>query len=507
MALAPKFDLVATVNAAIKNGDHVAAESAVRDALAATPQDIKALEGLVWLQSAQADYAGLHDSLERLDLLAPGQANVLLSLSKIKRAFGDDEGAVALLRRARAQHPRNAEVVVALANSGNEIDGIAELRAFITQAAEEPRVAADAFAALIVLQERKARIGLGKSPKFTGSWGEALGWTDQQGLLEFQEMLLREATSPRVHADAVVQLGAVAAARQDWASAEDYFARLRRHVTKRIWDIVNFDQKSWAAHESQSLPDILRGLPPVEFIREYANAAAAPHTLMLACDPIYFRQFVLPLLESLGRLAPHMHVHAHLLDGDTAEWADLAALGVVTFGDRLTLTAERSGVRARGPKKAGDYYHAIRFVRFYEFMKTAKRPYWMMDVDAEFRADPTPQFMCLPGADVALWAQAGILEPWSKFAAGIAGGAGTDGSLEFFGLVAANIASIWRDDRLRWGADQQSLFGAAVHLARSRRLPSACFLDEQLISHNASSPDAPINFTSGMKKYTALGAE
>jgi hypothetical protein len=142
------------------------------------------------------------------------------------------------------------------------------------------------------------------------------------------------------------------------------------------------------------------------------------------------------------------------------------------------------------------YYHAMRFVRLFQFLSAGPCCYWMMDVDALIRRDPNAAFDKLQDADLALAAQPHTLEPWHKFVAGLVGARPSPAGLRYMKLVAGAVTALYRRGNLRWGIDQFLLFAAFDFLARRDSAPRIKMLHEDTLDFGpgAYGTEAPFWF-------------
>ena len=162
----------------------------------------------------------------------------------------------------------------------------------------------------------------------------------------------------------------------------------------------------------------------------------------------------------------------------------------------VSISAEQPALEGCSREAARAYYHAVRFVRFYQILQRYNRVTWLMDVDALFNRTPDELFGRFAGHDVAFRVRPGRLEPWNRFSAELVGGATSRLSLEFFRLVTAYIMHFFRRGELRWGIDQLSMFGVYNHMEQQGSTPhvmliaqhelDAEHLDNGLIWHSSA---------------------
>lgn len=193
---------------------------------------------------------------------------------------------------------------------------------------------------------------------------------------------------------------------------------------------------------SEPVPGEPVALPPV------AGAWPAGPAFFIACDPLYLRQYGLPLLRSMAAQASGSPVHIHLMGEDRP---NLSGLDL-----QLTMTREDPGPILRRGVDAKMYYHAARLVRFTDALRHGGGPLVMSDADALVTADPRP-ILSLPG-DLALRVRAGRIEPWHHFSACLIRGSAA--ALPYFETVADIIRRFLNNPF--WGLDQYALFAAYI---------------------------------------------
>ncbi|MCA0201974.1 MAG: hypothetical protein LCH56_14270 [Proteobacteria bacterium] len=193
---------------------------------------------------------------------------------------------------------------------------------------------------------------------------------------------------------------------------------------------------------AETVPGEPVALPPV------AGAWPVGPAFFIGCDPLYLRQYGLPLLRSIAAHAPGAPVHVHVMGQDCPSLNGLHL--------QLTVTTEDPSPILRRGVDAKMYYHAARLVRFTEALRHGSGPLVMADADALVTADPRPVFS-IPG-DVTLRVRAGRIEPWHHFSACLI--RGTSAALPYFESVADIIRRFFNNPF--WGLDQYALFAAYI---------------------------------------------
>ena len=261
------------------------------------------------------------------------------------------------------------------------------------------------------------------------------------------------------------------------------------------------DSGFYEALAALSDADILRGLPPVEIVLspEFADAPI----VFLSSDGEYFTRYAVPLLRSIAAQGKGTQVHVHLMDPSDAQRE--AALRVAnTVGLTVAVTAETlpAAEKIKG-KQPVHYFHAIRFLRFYEALKHYGRPLWLMDVDVLFNRAPDELFATLGDADVAFRARPGRWEPWHQFNACVIGAVPSAPGLDYFRMIAAYIAHFHHAGEMTWGIDQLAMYAVFDYLRARDRAPSVALLNDRAIDYE-STEDGVVWADSGKAKHRAI---
>lgn len=188
-----------------------------------------------------------------------------------------------------------------------------------------------------------------------------------------------------------------------------------------------------------------------------------PSTLILAADENYFECFAEPLLNSMGG-AKHQ----------------VAAL-LFPYGHSKI------------------YYHAIRFIKFYQCLRASPGPLWMMDVDALFNKPPEKLFEVLGDKDCAFRIRPGRVEPWNQISAGIMGA--RKSALPYFRAIAQYLTA--SKAKWFWGIDQLAMYLAYQHVDPK---PSVAFLDDKVFNLDCT-PDGVVWILGGGAKFEMLAGK
>lgn len=242
---------------------------------------------------------------------------------------------------------------------------------------------------------------------------------------------------------------------------------------------------SYAELEASGAGDIAAGLPPARILAETPGAAEV--TIFVGCDQAYFDRYGLALAGSILRADAGLGLHIHVFDADEAALRAQFDTIVARHRVRLRITVERTDA-GEADKKV--YYHAVRFIRFAQFLPLYAGSVWMLDADLLCMRGPASLIGALGDADLALTLLPARIEPRNKIAAGILGVSTSAIARRYMELVAAYLARLRTDGWLRWGADQVALFLVLRYLLSTGTTPRVAPLDESFLSDKLS--DDPI---------------
>ena len=283
-----------------------------------------------------------------------------------------------------------------------------------------------------------------------------------------------------------------------------------RHGAEALWqpetqtgfitEAVRFSPSFYDELKTFSDADLVRGLPPL-----ITPLTPRPHprgTLYLSCNAMYFHAFALPMIVSLHERSPETPLHMHIMDIDEAGTDHAANILRKLGGDKFSLSVERPGLDGNTiPGRC--YYHAIRFIRFYDLLRELNSPLWLMDVDAVVNRDLGELFDMLNGSDVAMRIRPGRLEPWNQFNACVVGANPTPASFSYFRFIAAYTAHFYHRDKLRWGIDQLAMYGVFEDMRDRGQAPTLALLGEREVDYNYRE-DGFIWCNSGAPKFKHL---
>lgn len=423
--------------------------------------------------------------VERVVLLRPS-VEAFRVLVKVKTRLGKKGAAQRAAVAGRAHFPLDVQLA-SYCGELKQFDAEAKSRKAMREALDRAAtLRSETLRYLVRAQARDNRVSRCLSAHGAENWTDLVRYSDPEGMADFISSLEDELRMPAPRADAALERGAAAVAQMDWAGADRWFAQARHQRAGTLADVTTFDSEFYAQLEKASDQDLWASFPEIS---ELIPRTHWPETMVyVACDPQFFDLYVpRRLLRSFVATGTVTGVHVHLMDGAADDWKRVADVLRGYEGLNISLTAE-SGARARYGLNARDYYHAARYVRFYQYLAQNKRPIWILDADMAAEADCRPLFKLLGEYEFAAATSAISLEPSAKIRAGIVGFAPTTAGLRYSRLTAAYIAHWYAKGELKWGIDQQALFGAYNYLDQQGSAPKALFMGEKYTNDSDDLP-------------------
>lgn len=504
----PEPSLAPDIQAAVDRKDWPAADALLRARLAAAPDDVAVLLNLgrvAYHRGALADadrflnkaalrgagepswlLLGRVFAAQRRDTEAlraykavlkgnPDHFEALVAAGELRSRNGDRAGALEHYRRAVAARPDDADAALKYAQTLWDTDpeaAVATTLAALPRAADLPTKARALQSALWQV-EFIERIRHGQMPYHAPRLEELFFTYAGAYLRDFEAAYAALAEASRDPA-AQVGLGLARFCRGDRHGAEALFRAAG--AAGGILDAARFSADFHAGLRAMPEADLIHGLAPVTVLRPPVRDSGG--VLYLSCDPVYAANFGLPLLCSLRKASPDTPVHLHLIDATAEDTARFTAFLEHLAPLRFALTAENPGLAGLPKQDARIYFHAVRFIRFYEALKLYDCPLWMTDVDAIAHAPLSGLFARLADKDIALRIRPGRLEPQNQFSACAVGAAVTDRARAYLRQVAAYIAYFHRRGELKWQIDQLALYSVFADLNDRNLAPALGLLSD-----------------------------
>ncbi len=284
-------------------------------------------------------------------------------------------------------------------------------------------------------------------------------------------------------------------ARQKHQESEPFFRHLAKAEPSNIYVNITFEQKFYADLSVQNDADIFNVLPTITDIVT-AKFGDGP-IIFLSCDYTFFMNYGRPMLSSIHAVSPGSQVHVHIMNAPDNFQTQTSPLIAALPRIKIAFSVEKTAVATR------EYYHAVRFVRLYQFLQRYRQPLWLLDVDALLNNDINPTFAAMGDSEVGLVAHTGIWSPWNQFRAGIVGIHPTTRGLTYAKLIAGYIAAFYKQNLLRWGIDQAALYGVYFYLTGESRAPVIKLYDDLLIDSDCVE-NGVIWCNSGVNKFEQL---
>ncbi len=256
----------------------------------------------------------------------------------------------------------------------------------------------------------------------------------------------RSASMAIVIAEAHLALGAL-------NDAERVFKMLRNENVLELATTTSFDKEFHA-----TLPSVAAaGFADFPAVETIMSGAPSDQPIFVAADHVYFQKYGPTLLNSVHENRAGVSVALHIMDVEDAQKEALRAVLAPYASILHSVTTEWTGLRDEAARARG-YYHAVRYIRFYEFLARHRTPTWLLDIDMVVRREAAKAFTILNGCDAALQLLAGRREARNQIMASSVGIAPTPGGLDYLGRAAAYIATFARAKKFPWGIDQVALY-------------------------------------------------
>jgi Tfp pilus assembly protein PilF len=485
-----------------RRGALAEAETAARKAVGLQPS-IESLTLLGELLAASGRTADAERQYQTILASVPGHAPSLGALGSLAEQRGDPAGARDLYKRAWEAKPSDSNWGIKYAIAAFN-DAPAETAAAMDTMLG--RAASDAeklqiLTSLLLYKEFYERIRRGLMPYHATSLDELFFKYTASDFALFRELAFKAADANPNSVQALVNKFLACFCAGDRRAAQQCLERLAPAVRGHVWETVTFDPAYYRKLETFADADLVKGLPPV--IDALPVAYSSRDVAYLSCNFTYFAAFTVPMLRSIADVGPGSEVHIHLMDANETQLGEAVAFCRSLPGLTIGVTAERPNLEGKGTAVARAYYHAIRFVRYYGELKRQASNLWLMDVDALLNRDPRELYATLGDRDAAMRIRAGRFEPWNQFNACIVAASHTPASLTYFRLIAAYIADFYQRDGLRWGIDQQAMYGVFEYLRDEGRAPTLALLGARAIDYDHRD-DGIVWCNSGKNKFQHL---
>lgn len=302
-------------------------------------------------------------------------------------------------------------------------------------------------------------------------------------------------------AQAALRVAFTAFAAGDLESAATSHETVARLSPNEISANVHFGEAHFDALKAFDIDGYIATLPSITVLK--TASFNDEDVIFISCDGAYLRDFGLPLLRSIAHHRVDAAVHIHLMSTQGDDQRQALALIEKITSLRSHVTAEDVSAIKDMDRMGGlrPYYHAGRFLRFFQFLSCANHRLWLMDADALANQDPIRAFAQLDGFDVGLRIRPARVEPWNQFSACLVAARPTAAAISYFKLAAAYLAHCMMNEGLRWGVDQLALYSAHLHMARTGQLPPTTYFGP-LVADVEFQPDGIFWFTAGVKKFS-----
>lgn len=434
---------------------------------------------------------------------APKHAYGWMKFGQLKDRLGDKPGARECYRQAYESNPDDIDVTSKYTNAIWAVDpekALGYTERLLDVYKDNPEYLCAALNVAICQKEWYERIKRGLMPYHAYRLDELFFDHALEHVKSLEATYRRLLAAKPDNPSARVGMGTALFCLKDFAGAEAIWNTVPTKTAGHILETVRFSPAFYDELRGMSDADLTRSLPPL--IEVTMPQPDPKGVLYLSCNYQYFYAFALPMIVSSRERSPETPVHVHIMDADEEKTQFAHALLKKLAPLKFALSVERPGLK-EGSMPARCYYHAVRFIRYYEHLQMYNCPLWLMDVDAVVHSNLGGLFGMLEGHDVAMRIRPGRMEPWNQFNACIVGGSQTPASLEYFRLIAAYVAHFHQRGMLRWGIDQLAMFGVFMDMQARGAAPSLQLLGEREVDYDYRE-DGFVWCNSGASKFHHL---
>lgn len=420
---------------------------------------------------------------EALNLM-PRSYHAFMKLGALKEKMGDKPGARDCYREAMDIRPRdwNATTSYVAAMWDKDPEDAVKAAAALLDAAPTPDERFRALEFYICRKEWWERIRHGQMPYHATNIDELFFNYARDYVNEFHELAQQRVNEDPTNVSRLSKLATARFCTNDRIGAGEIWLTLAKHTKESIYETVRLAPAFYDELRKFTDSDLTRGLPPV--IEVTPPVPDVDGVLYLSCNFTYFQAFALPMIVSARERSPRTAVHVHIMDADETQTALSLAFLRRLAPLRFALTIERPGLQKAPQQVARSYYHAVRFIRYYQHLLEYKCPLWLMDVDAVINADLSDLFSKLRGVDLSMRVRPGRMEPWNQFNACVVGASTSPASIEYIRLTAAYLAYFFQNGALRWGIDQLAMYGVYADMKDRNQAPSMALLGEREVDYD-----------------------
>lgn len=434
----------------------------------------------------------------------PTQYQAAMRLAAIKDRMGDKPGARECYRRALEGSPNDVQAAIKYTNANWANDpegGVAIMERLLAAVGDDLVARARVLETLIPQKEWWERMRRGLMP-YHATHVDELFYKYAADYVKDYEATNTKMLVGKHAANANHALGYARFVQGDRIGAEPLLrSGPGEPLRGNILDAIRFKPEFYDELRRQQINDLTAGLPDLLALTPLVPDARG--VVYLSCNFSYYRAFAQPMIVSLKDVAPHAAVHLHIMDATVEEGKAAVAFCEKLAPLRISISLERPGFANPPDQDGRNYYHAIRFIRYYQHLLAYECPLWMMDVDALFHRDPAEMFAVMADKDAAMRIRPARIEPWNQFNACIVGASMNPASLEYFHLVAAYLAHFYKEKQLRWGIDQLAMYGVYADMQDRGRAPTLALLGEREVDYDYRD-DGFVWCNSGAAKFRHL---
>ena len=464
-------------------------------------QKIKPVRALGNCFEALARYSDATNCYRAVLKKTPRDGKLWVQYGRVLERDNQKDKSIEAYQKALSIEPDNAEAAIKLGWllwKDSPILAIQTLEKALSANKKNKVARIQLLSTLIVFQEWSARLQLKKSPYHALDLKEMFFPLNQITLKKlYSESHDFLKLSPTIEW-AQMTAGLAAFSSQKYVQSQKLFSKIEKGHLSPMAKAIRLDQGFYNQLDQIPDSDLSKNLAPVQNI--ITMNFKDKNIIYMACNSHYFDAFAKPLLISMNEQSPKGQVHAHIMDSSPKHTEEARRFCHGMANLEVALSIERPKLSLDSSIKPREYFHAIRFIRFFNHLKYYKKSLWLMDVDGLFNKPPHTIFEKHSTNDIVLRARPGRLEPWNQFNACLVGAHYSELALRYLKFIAKYIYYYFQKGSLPWGIDQLAMYATYINLLRASLEPTIQLLDEQDLDYDHID-SSTLWCSSGTKKF------
>lgn len=239
---------------------------------------------------------------------------------------------------------------------------------------------------------------------------------------------------------------------------------IREKNTNSIWNSVWLNSEKPEFYMTSDVEPVENSIRIISS-KKINNNKKSEFGILLSCDILYYKNFAIPMLNSLKETGYKGRVFIHIMTTDNFE--DLK----ITEINDLDIEYHIEDVSSiLDSMKRRVYYHISRFNVLKKLVNEYSIPICMMDVDSLFNNSPEEIFNNHKAADVAMRGRPCRLHIWNQYNASVFLVNPTENGKNYINHICHYLNSLWVNNLAKWGADQVAMFLVHKYIINSSHL-------------------------------------